>query len=103
MAPFIRPLILLVLGGALLVHAEEPAGVYARLCASCHGANLEGGKGPSLLGDLKHGADAVALTQAIQAGFPLTGMPPAGAQLTDADLTTLVVYLRERRANRIIP
>lgn len=95
---------LFALGGALFAGAEEPANAaYAQLCASCHGAALEGGKGPGLLGELKHGDDAAALARAIKAGFPLTGMPPAGAQLTDADIATLVVHLREARANRVVP
>jgi glucose/arabinose dehydrogenase len=93
----------LALGGALFAQAEPANAAYAQLCASCHGANLEGGKGPALLGALKHGDDAPALARAIKAGFPLTGMPPAGAQLTDADIATLVVHLREARAQRVVP
>jgi glucose/arabinose dehydrogenase len=103
MPSFLRFLPLLALGGSLLARAEEPAAVYAQLCANCHGDDLRGSKGPSLLGEVKHGDDAPALARAIKAGFPLTGMPPAGAQLSDADIATLVVYLRERRAHQTIP
>ncbi len=83
--------------------AEEPKAVYDRLCASCHGADLSGGKGTSLLGPLHHGEDAAALARAIRDGFPNTGMPPAGGQLSDGDVQALVVHLREQRANATLP
>jgi glucose/arabinose dehydrogenase len=76
---------------------------YESLCGSCHGNDLSGGKGGSLIGPLKHGDDAAALARAIKDGFPNTGMPPAGAQLGDADIAALVVFLRERRANQVEP
>jgi aldose sugar dehydrogenase len=81
----------------------EPNAVYNQLCAGCHGMNLEGGKGVSLLGPLQHGDDAPALAAAIRDGFPRTGMPPAGRGLTDADIAALVVYLREKRTNNPLP
>lgn len=81
----------------------EPHVVYAQLCAGCHGQNLEGGKGSSLLGPLKQGDDAPALTRAIREGFPLVGMPPVDQRLSDGDIHALVVYLRERRANATLP
>lgn len=96
-------LTLLALGSTLLVQAEDANDAYARLCASCHGAALEGGKGPSLRGPLKHGDDAAALAHAITAGFPLTGMPATGDALTPDNVTALVVYLREQRHNQVIP
>ncbi|MEJ1972624.1 MAG: PQQ-dependent sugar dehydrogenase [Lacunisphaera sp.] len=96
-------MVLFVLGGAAVAQADEAKRVYEQLCASCHGADLSGGKGPSLLGDLKLGDDASSLAHAIKAGFPNTGMPPAGSQLGDADIAALVVYLTERRINQIEP
>ena len=92
-----------VLGGTLVASPEESPAVYARLCAGCHGVELAGGKGPSLRGKLKHGDDAPALARAITTGFPLTGMPPVGDALTPADITALVVYLREQRNLRVVP
>lgn len=81
----------------------EPHAIYDQLCAGCHGSNLEGGKGVSLLGPLKHGEDAPALAKSIRDGYPLTGMPRADVALTDADINTLVVYLREKRTSTPIP
>jgi aldose sugar dehydrogenase len=82
---------------------EEPQLVYEQLCAGCHGTRLEGGKGGALLGPLRHGDDASALSQAIRVGFPDAGMPPVGGQLAEADINTLVVYLLEKRANTALP
>lgn len=82
---------------------QDSKAVYEQLCASCHGGDLSGGKGTSLLGDLKHGDDADSLAHAIKDGFPSTGMPPAGSQLNDAQITALVVYLREQRAHQVEP
>jgi glucose/arabinose dehydrogenase len=83
--------------------AGDPKAAYEQLCASCHGADLTGSKGPNLLGTLKHGESAVALAAAIKAGFPNTGMPAAGAQLTDAEIQALVVFIEERRENAVLP
>ena len=94
---------LLALGGTLLAQAEEPKDVYTRLCAGCHGAGLEGGKGPALLGPLRHGDDAPALAHSTGTGFPLTGMPAFEETLSAGDLHALVVYLQEVRANRKVP
>jgi glucose/arabinose dehydrogenase len=96
-----------LLGAALLApsvaRAADPKPTYDQFCASCHGADLGGAKGPGLLGELKHGDDAPALSAAIKAGFPLTGMPAVGNALPDGDIQALVVYLRERRANAVLP
>jgi glucose/arabinose dehydrogenase len=99
-----RLLLALALGGSTAALAKDgPERNYERACAGCHGPSLEGGKGPSLLGDLKHGADAAALTRSVHAGFPLTGMPAFGEAMTAGEIQALVVFLRERRVNRVVP
>src|SRR6478735_9353754 len=97
------PLLLLALGSVILTKADEPAAEYAALCASCHGPALEGGKGPSLLGTLHHGDEAPDLARSITVGFPATGMPAIGNALAPANVTALVVYLREQRSQRVVP
>lgn len=70
--------------------------VYANFCASCHGAELEGGSGSSLIDDVwKYGADDVSLAKSIREGYPINGMPSFGALLDDAKTRALVVYIRE--------
>ncbi len=83
--------------------AEEPKATYAELCANCHGADLRGGKGPDLLGPLRHGDDADALARAVREGFPGTGMSAVGDQLDRGRIQALVVFLREQRAHATLP
>ncbi len=88
--------------------ADDGAKLYADVCAVCHGPGGDGmpNLGPSLLeSKIIHGDPASALA-AIRAGFDLnnptnqTGlvMPPSGGRpdLTDAQLTAIIDYLRSK-------
>ncbi|HYC69864.1 MAG TPA: PQQ-dependent sugar dehydrogenase [Opitutaceae bacterium] len=86
------------LAGAPAARADGTR-LYEQLCANCHGTDLVGGKGGSLLGPLKHGDDETSLARAVTDGFPGLGMPGMGRQLSDADVHALVVFMREKRAN----
>jgi len=56
---------------------EAGRGVYASMCASCHGLALEGAIGVSLIDDeWKHGADPLAIRGTIVNGVLEKGMPP---------------------------
>lgn len=86
----------------LKLHGQTPAlprdaaGIYVQLCASCHGAGLEGGAGGSLIDDVwKHGADDASLTRSIREGRIENGMPAFGETLSNAQTRALVVYIRE--------
>jgi aldose sugar dehydrogenase len=66
----------------------------AERCASCHGPELAGGTAPSLVtGVWKFGGDDVSLTRSIRQRHPAT---PSLADLNDAEVRGLIVYLRER-------
>jgi glucose/arabinose dehydrogenase len=86
---------------ALTLAAEEPKGrevgaLYAATCAGCHGPNLEGGKGGSLVsGQWKHGDDDAALERSIREGYPQAGMPAFAATINEADTKALIVFIRE--------
>lgn len=72
---------------------------YAQLCASCHGARLEGGKAPSMLDDVwTYGGDDESLSRSIRLGYPDKGMPAWSAALPEAQIRAMVVFIRERRA-----
>jgi aldose sugar dehydrogenase len=74
--------------------------VFAEFCASCHGPRLEGGSSQSLLDDVWVTADDDAvLAEVIRDGMPDRGMPPFGMALTDPQIRSLVVYIREQRAS----
>ncbi len=95
--------------GAIPRLAAEPKGrdagkLYADFCASCHGAALEGGKGPSLLGGAGHKPptdDAVVRT--ILRGAPRDGMPAFAKTINDAEARALVVFIHEVATHRVDP
>ncbi|MBI5770236.1 MAG: PQQ-dependent sugar dehydrogenase [Verrucomicrobia bacterium] len=77
---------------------------YAQNCANCHGPKLEGGvtpgnqKVPSLVDDeWLHGGDDDSIAKSIKNGYPEKEMPPWSATLTDKDIRSMVIYLREQQ------
>lgn len=83
---------------------RDAAVVYEQMCASCHGADLRGGKGGALLVDtLKHGNDDAAIERGIREGFPRSGMPGFGKVLQEGEIRALAVFMREKTVNRPPP
>ncbi len=73
--------------------------VYAQHCASCHGAQMEGGQAPSMLDDeWAHGGDDESLARSIRVGTPEKGMPAWGAVLSEPEIRAMVIFIREQRA-----
>jgi glucose/arabinose dehydrogenase len=77
---------------------------YTQLCANCHGQKLEGGttpgnnKVPSLLtGPFTHGDDDASLAKSIKNGYPEKEMPPWGATLSENDIRSMVIFIREQQ------
>jgi mono/diheme cytochrome c family protein len=77
--------------------------LYQRHCASCHGANAEGGAGNDLIPaapdltdkEWKHGSSDGEIFSAIKNGVPPElNMIPFGDQLKDAEIWNVVNYLR---------
>ena len=90
--------------GATTAHAQYNIGtggamsLYQQNCASCHGANLEGGSAASLLDDQwKAGANDDAIAASIREGVPGTAMPAWKATLTPEQIRSLVILVREQR------
>lgn len=79
--------------------ANKASDVYAKNCASCHGATLAGGMAGSLLDDkwLTDGSEA-SLTQKIKQGATTLGMPAWAGTLSDQEIRSLVIYIGEQRA-----
>lgn len=103
---FLRRVALLSLSGAAALAAAEPRGraVYEQYCAACHGADGSGGM-PGVA-DLVAAAGPLArpdaeLLASLRDGVSRPGspviMPPRGGNpaLTDADLHSVLRYLRE--------
>lgn len=78
--------------------------LYAQNCANCHGQKGEGGltptnnKVPSLLDDeWMHGGDDESIAKSIRNGYPEKEMPPWSGVLTDKDIRSMVIFLREQQ------
>lgn len=89
---------------ALTAHAQSaPARrdigrFYEQTCATCHGANLQGGLAPSLLDDQwSHGGTDEDLARIIRDGVP-DAMEGYQNELTEAEIRAMVIFIRERRA-----
>ncbi len=98
---------LLILSSALVfpLSAEEQPDyskmkadqIFAHLCAGCHGADLSGGQGGSLIdGEWKHGDSDADLMKSIKVGNPDLGMTPFGTVLDDRQIRSLVIFIREK-------
>jgi aldose sugar dehydrogenase len=70
--------------------------VYTQYCAGCHGADMTGGSGPSLVdGSWRHGGDDSNLAAGIRNGYPEQGMPAMAKNFDAAEIRGLVIYIRE--------
>ncbi len=78
---------------------DQMGGIYAKQCAVCHGADLEGAaQGPSLLAEtLIHGDSVDEVVASIAIGAPEKGMPAWGATLPADDIRGLSIYILEKR------
>ena len=71
--------------------------IYKQLCSACHGVNLEGGQGPSLVdGVWKHGASDEEIFRTIEKGNLQLGMTPWEGILTGDQIRSTVIFLREK-------
>ncbi len=89
-------LVLFILSGAAstALAAHDGVHLYTQYCAACHGAQGKGGVGvPLALPDFLVQADDDYLQKTIRHGRPGRVMP-AFAQLSDADVSAIVGYLR---------
>lgn len=91
------------LWGQVALNRGEVNQSYQQLCASCHGAEGEGGMGGSLVdGVWKHGSTDEAIARVIREGLPELGMVSYGSVMSEDEIRAMVVFLRELelRANR---
>ncbi len=96
---------LAALGPSTASAADEPGDfsrlkvdqLFNTLCASCHGEDLNGGQGGSLVdGEWKYGSSDEEITKSIKVGNPELGMTPFGTVLDDEQIRSLVIYIREK-------
>jgi glucose/arabinose dehydrogenase len=71
---------------------------YEDYCASCHGANLEGGLGPNLIDDTwLHGGSDKEVANSIRLGNLDAGMPAWQGTLTEDQIRAMVVFISEKK------
>ena len=77
--------------------AEIAAGeaVFNSNCASCHGMNASGGRGPDLHGQLRNGDQDADIRKVVRNGLAGTGMP--AFHMDETDLSALVKYIQKLR------
>lgn len=101
-----RVAILFMLPGLMLAQNRIGTGVvsdlYKMMCASCHGQNLDGGMGPSLIGagGWKFRDADVSFLEYMKKGNISMGMPPFGGALEDAQIRSLEIFIQEIRQQR---
>lgn len=71
----------------------DAAGVYARHCASCHGAGRLGGVGPALLPENLRRLRKNKAAEAIRNGLPASQMPAFAETLSDTRIESLVEFV----------
>lgn len=77
-------------------------GVFGQFCFPCHGANLEGGIGPSFLDDeWIHGGTAADVIRTITNGVPEKGMVAWGPVLGAEGVRNVAAYVLSRNAQAL--
>lgn len=75
------------------------ASVFQMNCVACHGANLEGGIGPTFLDDeWLHGGQASDIIRTITEGVPAKGMVPWGGILSPEQINQVAAYVISRHS-----
>ncbi len=97
--PFVAALLLACLVASAAMAEEESKDVYKNNCASCHGKDLTGAGGPSLIDKTwLHGNSADEISSLIKKGSDDDAMPAFGKVLSDKDIRGLVIYMQEQAA-----
>ena len=97
-------ILILLIFASLQSHAQNRTGegevreLYDNNCAACHGPDLAGGSGSSLIDDeWIHGSDDAAVAASIRDGIPDTEMPAWGDTLDEKQIRSMVIFLREMK------
>ena len=72
--------------------------LYTQYCAQCHGQNGEGGQGSSLIDDVwKWGGSDEEIAKVIRDGLPELGMVPWKGVLSEEQIRSLMIFMREQK------
>lgn len=71
--------------------------LFNNYCATCHGENLRGGQGSSLIDDIwTYGGSESDIARIIAEGIPETEMIPWKHSLSEQQIRSLVIYIKEQ-------
>ena len=77
---------------------RAPEEIVAGVCGACHGTKLQGGQGPSLLGETYlHGSSDAEVRRSVLQGYPDKGMPAFAGMLSPKEVDGLVDFVRNQR------
>ena len=93
-------LVLAALAFPAPAQAPDAAALYAKHCASCHGADRFGGTGPALLPENLERLRKPAAAETIASGRHATQMPAFGSTLGKAEIDALVAFVYSPPATR---
>lgn len=83
-------------GAQYAIGTGEAADLYQQHCMVCHGGELEGGLGSSLVdGKWIYGGSHLEIAQTIKGGLPDAGMEGFGSTLSAEQIRSLVIYVQE--------
>lgn len=86
------------LHGQARIGTGEMMNTYKQYCASCHGQNMEGGQGSSLIdGIWKYGSSDADIAKVIREGIPDMGMVPWKDVLNEEQIRGLIILMREQK------
>lgn len=87
----------LLLMGVYNSSAEDGQKIYNEYCATCHGADLQGGLSQSLAdGKWLFGSDDLSIKNNIKKGIDDRGMPEFGKILSESELDKVVAFIRDQ-------
>lgn len=90
-------ILLAAISSPALCATTKVESLYKTFCYSCHGPNMNGGLGGSLIDDeWKHGSTDADIAKIIREGLPDKGMPPWGKTLNEEQIRAMVIYIREK-------
>lgn len=95
--------ILLCLGGFASAQKMKVEELYSTHCSGCHGAKFEGGVGGSLVdGVWKHGSTDAEIFKSIAKGNVQLGMTPWEGTLSEDQIRSLVIFIREKEKQTMV-
>ena len=95
--------ILVCLGGIASAQKMKVEELYSTHCAGCHGAKFEGGVGGILVdGEWKHGSTDADIFKSIAKGNAQMGMTPWEGILSDDQIRSVVIFLREKEKQTLV-